>query len=122
MRLYHHILMNTPAGESARRYLQKRGLTQELIDQFNLGYAPKEEVLKAVLEKEGHDYQLLRRSGLFTEDRSGSLHDRFHDRVMFPLKDGQGRPVAFQDGYCKKILTRRSISTVQKRRFLTSVV
>lgn len=102
MRLYHHILMNTPAGEPARRYLQKRGLTQELIDQFNLGYAPKEEVLKAVLEKEGHDYQLLRRSGLFTEDRSGSLHDRFHDRVMFPLKDGQGRTVAFSGRLLQK--------------------
>ena len=102
MRLYHHILMNTPAGEPARRYLQKRGLTQEQIDQFNLGYAPKEEVLKAVLEKEGHDYQLLRRSGLFTEDRSGSLHDRFHDRVMFPLKDGQGRPVAFSGRLLQK--------------------
>ncbi|MFR0609598.1 DNA primase [Limosilactobacillus mucosae] len=102
MRLYHHILMNTPAGEPARRYLQKRGLTQELIDQFNLGYAPKEEVLKAVLEKEGHDYQLLRRSGLFTEDQAGSLHDRFHDRVMFPLKDGQGRPVAFSGRLLQK--------------------
>ncbi|MDC2844886.1 DNA primase [Limosilactobacillus mucosae] len=102
MRLYHHILMNTPAGEPARRYLKKRGLTQELIDQFNLGYAPKEEVLKVVLEKEGHDYQLLRRSGLFTENRDGSLHDRFFDRVMFPLKDGQGRPVAFSGRLLQK--------------------
>lgn len=39
-RLYHHVLVNTVAGQPALNYLTKRGLSRELIDQFNLGFAP----------------------------------------------------------------------------------
>lgn len=111
-RLYHHILMNTPAGQPARDYLRKRGITKELIDRFNLGYAPAESVLKTVLEKEQVDYQFLRHSGLFVEKRDGTLQDRFHDRVMFPLKDERGRTVAFSG--------RLLIQTTEAPKYLNS--
>lgn len=97
-KLYHHLLVNTEAGEKALHYLTKRGVSRELIDQFDLGYAVEqsnEEVLLEYAQKQGIDYQLLRRSGLFTEDQQGNLHDRFHGRVMYPIKNENGHVIAF---------------------------
>ena len=94
-KLYHHILMNTPAGEPALRYLKKRGMSEELINQFGLGYAPAQRILKPYVEKQKTDYQLMRKSGLFSEDQEGQLRDRFVDRVIYPIKNGQGQVIAF---------------------------
>lgn len=93
--LYHHILMNTPAGEPARKYLQNRGMSVELMKTFEIGYAPPQKVLEPFCKQQGMDYQLLRQSGLFTEDREGQLHDRFVKRVMFPIKNSRGQVIAF---------------------------
>ena len=41
------------------------------------------------------DYQLLRKSGLFSEDQQGELRDRFIERIMYPIKNGQGQVIAF---------------------------
>lgn len=94
MDLYHHILMNTPAGEPARQYLTRRGMSRELIKQFHIGFAPQQRVLKAFLADKKIDPQLLSQSGLFVNGRDG-LSDRFAGRVMFPLLDSYGHPVAF---------------------------
>lgn len=94
-KLYHHILINTPAGQSALNYLRKRGMSDELIDQFGLGYAPDQRILKPFFEQQKIDYQLLRKSGLFSEDQQGKLRDRFVERVMYPIKNGQGQVIAF---------------------------
>ncbi len=93
--LYHHILVNTPAGETALKYLHRRGMSDEMIKQFQIGYAPDQKILKPFCDQHGYQYQLLRKSGLFTEDRGGELHDRFIDRVMYPLKNQNGRVIAF---------------------------
>lgn len=93
--LYHHILLNTPAGEPARRYLQKRGMSRKLIEQFSIGFAPVQRILTPYCAQQGLDYQLMRKSGLFTEDRDGKLQDRFIERVMFPIRNGQGKVIAF---------------------------
>lgn len=94
MNLYHHILMNTPAGEPGRQYLQKRGMSRDLIEQFHIGFAPRERVLKAYFDQQKVDPQLMQASGLFTNGREG-LTDRFVSRVMFPLLDRNGQPVGF---------------------------
>ncbi|HJF48159.1 MAG TPA: DNA primase [Limosilactobacillus oris] len=93
--LYRYILVGTPAGEAGLHYLTRRGVSRELIDQFQLGFAPEQQVLKAYCDKEKLDYQLLRKSGLFTEDREGQLHDRFANRVMYPIKNRRGQVIAF---------------------------
>lgn len=93
--LYHHLLVSTVAGKPALHYLQQRGTSREMINQFNLGFAPEEEILRPYFTKQGVDYQLLRQSGLFVTDQSGHLHDRFHGRVMYPLLDGNGQPIGF---------------------------
>nr|WP_239459465.1 DNA primase [Limosilactobacillus coleohominis] len=98
-KLYHHILVNTEAGRPAMQYLLHRGMSRALIDQFNLGFAPENnadgEILLQYTQNQDIDYQLLRKSGLFTEDRNGDLHDRFHGRVMYPIMNENGHVVAF---------------------------
>lgn len=98
-KLYHHILVNTEAGRKAMHYLTQRGMSRKMIDQFMLGYAPEpageEEVLLEYVQRQQLEYQLLRKSGLFTEDREGHLHDRFHGRVMYPIKNENGHVIAF---------------------------
>lgn len=113
-KLYHHILVNTEAGRSAIHYLIHRGMSRELIDQFDLGFAPEsdrdEEVLLEYAQNKQLDYQLLRRSGLFNEDHSGGLHDRFHGRVMYPIKNENGHVIAFSG----RILSPRATANEPK--------
>lgn len=94
-KLYHHILLNTPAGQPALNYLHRRGMSDELIEQFNLGFAPDQRILKPFLQQQKIDYQLMRKSGLFTENQQGELNDRFVDRVMYPIKNDHGQVIAF---------------------------
>lgn len=94
--LYHHILVNTKAGEAALQYLiEKRHLTMEQINQFGLGYAPEEPLLKLYFKERNVDFQVLRKSGLFAEKQDGTLSDRFYARVMYPVRDEGGRVIAF---------------------------
>lgn len=97
-RLYHHVLVNTVAGQGALKYLTNRGMSRDLIEQFNLGFAPartKEDLLVKYFTQKDVDYQLMRSSGLFIEDQTGQLHDRFVGRVIYPIKNGNGQPIAF---------------------------
>ncbi len=97
-KLYHHILVNTPAGQAALAYLTKRGTTRELIDRFQLGFAPDlddQQVLLEYCQKQGLDYQFLRQTGLFIDRASGELADRFRGRVIYPLRDERGQVIGF---------------------------
>ncbi|GBG95022.1 DNA primase [Ligilactobacillus salitolerans] len=93
--LYHHILVNTQLGESALEYLHQRGLSDDLITEFQLGYAPSKRLLMPFFSEHQPDYQLLRKSGLFVESQDGKLNDRFTDRVMFPLRNAVGQVIGF---------------------------
>lgn len=94
-KLYHHLLVNTSAGQPALDYLHQRGLDDQTIDAFMLGYAPSQDVLLTYFTGKQVDYQLLRASKLFVEWDDGSLHDRFTDRVLFTIRDQAGHPIAF---------------------------
>lgn len=94
--LYHHILVNTKLGQPALDYLHERGLSDELIAEFQLGYAPQAELLQAFFhEKKLDDYQTLRKSGLFSERQGEELAERFNDRIMFPIRNQTGQIIAF---------------------------
>jgi DNA primase len=84
------------AGARARAYLTKRGVTEETIHTFGLGYAPSGNGLLRYLEKDGFSEQELQAAGVIsvTEDE-GRPYDFFRDRVLFPIRDTQGRPIAF---------------------------
>ncbi|MFD2305699.1 DNA primase [Enterococcus termitis] len=94
--LYHHVLMNTQIGEPALNYLLERGLTKELIETFNIGFAPqKRDFLSQVFQNEQTSEELFKESGLFIQRESGEFLDRFYQRVMFPINDDRGNIIAF---------------------------
>ncbi len=86
-----------PVGRTALAYLQQRGLTDETIATWRLGYAPADaQALRAHLIPKGYTEQELIAVGLWRtrEDKSGG-YSFFRHRVMFPVTDRRGRPVAF---------------------------
>ncbi len=101
-KMYQHILVNTELGEPALAYLHERGLDDDTIATFGIGYAPKNQLLLDFFKAHQIDYQLLRQSGLFIENQAGELRDRFVDRVLFPIKDASGRVIAFSGRILKK--------------------
>ncbi|MBA1434592.1 DNA primase, partial [Bombilactobacillus bombi] len=95
-KLYQHILLKTAIGEPALQYLQKRQLSLETIKHFQIGYAPAQaQTLSSFFKGQHKDYAELNSSGLFSEDDSGNLYDRFRDRIMFPITDQSGNIIAF---------------------------
>ncbi len=94
--LYHHILVNTKIGEPALNYLLERGLTQELIETFQIGFAPqKRDFLSQVFKNEQLDETLFEPSGLFVQRDNGTFLDRFYQRIMFPINAPPGNVIAF---------------------------
>jgi DNA primase len=84
-------------GAAARAYLAGRGLTAELIERFQLGYAlPRWDGLLRALKKRGHPDKLLEATGLCLQRQKGTgLYDRFRHRLMIPIWDVSGKVVAF---------------------------
>lgn len=84
------------ASAKARAYFDERGVSEAIREQFQLGYAPDGfEALKNALGTDARKLALLERGGLFSKNDSGRVYDKFRDRVMFPIFDRRGRPIAF---------------------------
>ena len=83
-------------GKAARKYLEGRGITEETIKTFRLGFAPDSwEMLSSHLLQKGATQEVLEKSGLVVRKDEGGSYDRFRGRLMFPVIDAQGRPIAF---------------------------
>jgi DNA primase len=92
---YANVLWNTSDGELARDYLKTRGITGETARAFMLGFAPQRAAnVVAILQKRGLLEPALR-LGLAKKDQSGTAYDMFRARLMFPIRDAQGRVIAF---------------------------
>jgi DNA primase len=88
--------LQTGAGDAARQYLQKRGLSVETQRQFALGYAPDaREVLKSKLQQAGHSIADAVTTGMLIEAEQRAPYDRFRGRIMFPIFNGKQQPIAF---------------------------
>lgn len=84
------------AGADARTYLQRRGLLPETIRRFGIGFAPdKRDALKSALLAKGATESLLIEAGLIIAAEDRTPYDRFRNRIMFPIRDGRGRVIAF---------------------------
>lgn len=94
---YRHNLFNTPAGQSALAYLhEKRGLRDDTIEAFGLGYAPDawEAATQFFIGKGVQEEDLLA-CGLASPRETGGIFDRFRHRVVFPIRDERGRMAGF---------------------------
>ena len=93
---YYYCKLRSPQGQTAMRYLKKRGLSDETIKQFGLGYADKfNRELYQYLKNKGYQDEALMDSGLFTFDENRGVNDKFWNRVMFPIMDTSSRVIAF---------------------------
>ncbi len=95
--LFYHQQLKTPAGAQTLAYLrEKRGLTDETIEAFLLGYSPKgwDNVLKHFSER-GYSVDDLMDAGMLSENDQGRRYDRFRDRLMIPIRDARGRMAGF---------------------------
>ncbi len=88
--------LTAPEGRKALEYLQGRGLSAETIKRFRLGYAPGGNVLKSKMMARGMKEDVLLETRLLSPGKDGrESFDFFRDRVLFPIFDLRGRPVAF---------------------------
>jgi DNA primase len=93
---FHNLLLKSPAGEKAGNYLASRGLSPETITNFQLGFSLDSwEALKQYLMERGYTGDELLSTGLIIETETGKTHDRFRNRLMFPIYDIRGHITGF---------------------------
>ncbi|MGI6056968.1 MAG: DNA primase [Bilifractor sp.] len=94
--LYFYSRLHSPAGQAGLAYLQGRGLTEETMRNFGLGYADKySSDLYKFLKQKGYSDGILKESGLFHVDEKRGFSDKFWNRVMFPIMDANSRVIGF---------------------------
>lgn len=91
---YHYLLTTHDLGKPARDYVESRGITQESIEKFKLGYAPAgwDYLRQFLVEKKKFSLVDVQLSGLVIENKN---YDRFRNRLMFPLNNYRGQVVGF---------------------------
>src|SRR5699024_3941066 len=99
--LYQHILLHAEVGEEAYDYLQSRGISRELMEEFELGFSPRQRESLGLYLKTQKDLEidedLLTQSGIFSEKKpdDDQFKDRFFNRIIFPLNSHTGKTVGF---------------------------
>ena len=93
---YERVLWESPEAGKAREYLSARGLGEEVLRTFRVGYAPSawDKVMLAA-QRDGFSQEELAASGLGQKGRQGGFYDRFRARIMFPLADPRGKVLGF---------------------------
>jgi DNA primase len=90
--------LKTPAAEAARHYLEQRGVSPELIEQFGIGYAPagRSGLIEHLTARQIKPAQIVE-SGMAIQPEDGGRapYDRFRERIIFPIQDARGRVIAF---------------------------
>jgi DNA primase len=93
---YHRLLVETPAGEAARGYLQRRGVQRETMRAFQLGYAPDQwHGLQEHLRAQRYTVEEMLEVGVLTKNDAGNIYDRFRERILFPVRDERGHVIGF---------------------------
>ena len=125
-RYFRRCLIETPVGKPMLNYLAERGIGEEASERFLIGTSPDSgDGLVRWFQKEGINPQLGLKVGLLG-DRGGRLYDRFRGRLMFPIRDAQGRVIGFGgrmlgDGDGPKYLNSSESELYHKSRALYGV-
>jgi DNA primase len=93
---YHHLLLESPEGGIARRYLRSRGFEGEHARQFKLGWSPDAwDHLSLHLQQNKFSRDDITGAGLAFVNKANKLQDQFRARLLFPIYDSRGEPVGF---------------------------
>ena len=93
--IFYYKQLRSPAGAKAMEYFSRRGLSQETMNRFGLGYAPQSPApLYRYLKSKGYDDGLINDSQLLKVDERGGW-DRFYNRAIFPIMDSRSRVIGF---------------------------
>jgi len=93
---YFHEMLFSEKGSAARSYLKKRGITEQTIKKFGLGYSPGNwDDLYIYLKDKKFDDDSIVKSGVAIRGKNGRIYDRFRNRIMFPIFDVRGDVIAF---------------------------
>lgn len=93
---YFYFQLRSPQGKPGYEYFKNRQLSEETMKQFGLGYANKtSDDLVHYLHSKGYKDDLLTEAGLATFDERFGMHDKFWNRVMFPIQDSNHRVIGF---------------------------
>ncbi|HTP66394.1 MAG TPA: DNA primase [Geobacteraceae bacterium] len=96
MRFYRRILREDPAGETGRRYLDRRGVAETTAEAYQLGFAPDRwDSLTRFLERQRVPLEVAEKLGLVRQRESGGYYDLFRNRLLFTIADPYGKPVGF---------------------------
>lgn len=93
---FYRLQLKTAAGAAARAYLsQKRRLTEPAWDRWDIGWSPENaQAVVEHLQAKGVSPDLMVASGVVARSDNGRLYDRFHARIIFPIRDGRGRVIS----------------------------
>jgi len=93
---YYYTLLKSERGTRAHEYFKNRGLSEETIKKFGLGYSDKySDDLYRYLRTKGYQDELLKDSGLMSIDEKRGGYDKFWNRAMFPIMDVRGKVIGF---------------------------
>ena len=93
---YYYYQLRTEGGKIGYQYLSGRGLSEETMRKFGLGYSDKfGGGLYKFLKSKGYSDERLRESGLFNVDERHGMYDKFWNRVIFPIMDVNNRVIGF---------------------------
>lgn len=94
-RFYHHVLLKENTGAWAVQYLKNRGVDQESIQNFQLGFSPGLDSFFRVAVRKGYTPAEAEKAGLAQKGQDGRFYDRFRGRLMFPIFDVRGKVIGF---------------------------
>lgn len=96
LEFFRALLKHPEHGKEARAYIDRRGISPEMVAEFQVGYGPDRwDGLVQVMQSKGWDSQGFELAGLVSQRDSGGLYDRLRHRLIFPIFDAIGRPIAF---------------------------
>ncbi len=93
---YHFLLLHSEEALVALKYLYDRGIDQAFIQQFRVGYAPRDrKAVQKLLHSKGFSDLVLEKGGLISVSDQGPNRDFFSERITFPICDGMGHVIGF---------------------------
>jgi len=96
LKLFRGLLQHTEHGQVARQYLAKRGISDDMVERFAIGYAPDRwDGLVTMIEEKRWNRRDFELAGLIAQRDDGSDYDKLRHRLIFPILDAMGRAIAF---------------------------